>query len=92
MHAKPYQICSRCIMDTSDPRIAFDAEGLCEYCRNYDANVAPNWNKEDGNLPRLQATADRIRKKIKGGDFDCIVGLSGGLDSSYTAYVAKEII
>ena len=92
MHAKPYQICSRCIMDTSDPRIAFDAEGLCEYCRNYDANVAPNWNKEDGNLPRLQATADRIRKKIKGGDFDCIVGLSGGLDSSYTAYVAKEIM
>jgi len=92
MHPKPYQICSRCIMDTSDPRIAFDAEGLCEYCRNYDANVAPNWNKEDGNLPRLQATADRIRNKSKGGDFDCIIGLSGGLDSSYTAYVAKEIM
>lgn len=87
-----YRICTRCIMDTSDPRISFDEAEHCEYCQNFDANIVTNWNKEQGDLPQLQAIADRIRKKNRDRDFDCIIGLSGGLDSSYTAYVAKEIM
>lgn len=87
-----YRICTRCIMDTSDLRISFNEAGHCEYCQNYDASIVPNWNKDQGDLPRLHVIADRIRKKSRGRDFDCIIGLSGGLDSSYTAYVAKEFM
>ncbi len=79
-------------MDTSDPGILFDAAGHCDYCQNYDRNIVPNWNKEQGDPGTLHAIAEKIRKKSKGREFDCIIGLSGGLDSSYTAYVAKEIM
>lgn len=87
-----YRICTRCIMDTSDPRIGFDATGVCDYCRNFDASIRPIWNQQAGDLPSLLRIAEEIKSQRKGHDFDCIIGLSGGLDSSYTAYVAKEIM
>src|SRR5713226_5431657 len=39
-----YQICTNCIMDTSDSKIRFDARGLCDYCRNFYARILPNWH------------------------------------------------
>jgi N-acetyl sugar amidotransferase len=75
-------------MDTSDPNIAFDAAGRCDYCNNFDATIKPTWRTDDD--AALQLLADKIRADGKGKDFDCIIGLSGGLDSSYVAYVAKE--
>ena len=80
-------------MDTSDPRICFDDEkGLCDYCQNFDANILPTWNQEDGDLSELQRIGEEIKSRRKGKDFDCIIGLSGGLDSSYTAHIAKEVM
>lgn len=86
----PYQICTHCIMDTSDPGITFDADGRCDYCVNYDATIAPHWHTDARGAAKLNEMADAIKQAGKGRDFDCIIGLSGGLDSSYAAYVAKE--
>lgn len=90
MHKNSYQICSHCIMDTSDPNISFDERGQCDYCNNFEKTIAPNWHTDVQGHSVLMHLAERIRESAKGRDFDCIIGLSGGLDSSYTAYVAKE--
>lgn len=85
-----YQICCRCIMDTSDPGLHFDENGKCDYCHNFDSTIAPSWLVDEGSISALAALADQIRADSKNKDFDCIIGLSGGLDSSYAAYIAKE--
>jgi N-acetyl sugar amidotransferase len=90
MLSRTYQICRTCIMDTSDPGIHFDDTGRCDYCANFETNLKPAWQADIANDSKLMAVADAIRQQRKGHDFDCIIGLSGGLDSSYTAYVAKE--
>lgn len=87
-----YKICCKCIMDTSDPQIRFESDGVCEYCTNFETNIAPNWHTDEKGYAELMRVAEKIKKQGKGKDFDCIIGLSGGLDSSYTAYVAKEIM
>ncbi len=90
MPPRPYQICTHCIMDTTDPNIRFDDRGWCDYCNNFESTIRPNWHTDARGAAALQALAERIRAAGKGRDFDCIIGLSGGLDSSYAAYVAKE--
>jgi N-acetyl sugar amidotransferase len=85
-----YQVCTTCIMDTSDPGIQFDSNGKCDYCTNFEATIAPNWHTDVRGEAALAQLANRIKADSKGQDFDCIIGLSGGLDSSYVAYVAKE--
>lgn len=87
---RTYQICTRCIMDTSDPNIRFDEKGRCDYCENFDTIIKPNWSIDERGARQLAQMADAIRADGRGRDFDCIIGLSGGLDSSYAAYVAKE--
>jgi len=77
-------------MDTSDPHISFDSNGVCDYCRNFETDIKPNWHTDIKGEAELSALAGQIRAQGKGKDFDCIIGLSGGLDSSYAAYVAKE--
>ncbi|RAU16826.1 LPS biosynthesis protein [Nitrincola tibetensis] len=84
------KICTRCIMNTSDPNIAFNDEGICNYCNNFEASIKPSWDTGAKGASDLQQLADSIRQSAKGHDFDCIIGLSGGLDSSYAAYIAKE--
>jgi len=88
MTYKRYQICSNCIMDTSDPNISFDARGRCDYCVNFETTILPNWHTDERGAKQLERIADKIRADGKGRDFDCIIGLSGGLDSSYLTYVA----
>ncbi|WP_079230483.1 N-acetyl sugar amidotransferase [Pseudomonas putida] len=85
-----YKICTSCIMDTSDPNISFDAQGVCEYCNNFNNNIKPNWDTGSAGEAELMKIAQKIKADGKGRDYDCIIGLSGGLDSSYLAYVAKE--
>ena len=89
---KDYQICTKTIMDTSDPRISFDENGISDYYHNFHKNILPNWHKDEGGEQILMKIAEKIKKERVGIDFDCIIGLSGGLDSSYVAYVAKEIM
>ncbi len=83
------RVCSSCIMDASDPNIVFDAQGVCDYCNNFRSEILPNWHPDERGV-ELETLAAKIRKHGEGKDFDCIIGLSGGLDSSYAAYVAKE--
>lgn len=85
-----YKICSDCIMDTSDPNIVFDGEGVCGYCNNYSSNILPAWQNGEGNALALERMAEQIRSDSLGQDFDCIIGLSGGLDSSFVAYVVVK--
>lgn len=79
-------------MDATDPGINFDALGRCDYCGNFELSIRPHWDAGERGLKQLSALADSIRRSSKGKDFDCVIGLSGGLDSSYAAYVAKEIM
>ena len=90
MNQRPYQICTYCIMDISDPSIAFDEHGVCSHCNNFKDKIIPSWNFLKGNSIELSNMSDAIKARNRGKDFDCIIGLSGGLDSSYTAYVAVE--
>ena len=77
-------------MDTSDSTLCFDASGQCDYCNNFHKNIFPNWNAGEHGERKLFETVEKIKSQGKGKDFDCIIGISGGLDSSYLAYIAKE--
>lgn len=77
-------------MDSSDPRIVFNKDGVCDYCLNFDKVIRPSWNPEIGDPAALTALSERIKRSSNSAAFDCIIGLSGGLDSSFTALVAKE--
>ena len=87
---RPYQICANCIMDTSDSNIVFDERGWCDYCNNYHSNILPNWHPNAQGMRELEPMLAQIRRDGQGKDHDCIIGLSGGVDSSYVAYIAKE--
>jgi N-acetyl sugar amidotransferase len=90
MNNRPYQICANCIMDTTDSNITFDEKGWCDYCNNFHATIKPSWHTDESGEKDLFKTVEKIKAQGKGKDFDCIIGLSGGLDSSYLTYVAKE--
>ncbi|MEN9949699.1 MAG: hypothetical protein RLY85_451 [Bacteroidota bacterium] len=92
MSSRPYQICTKTIMDTTDPNIIFDANGISDYYHNFQETILPNWHTDERGYKELMQTAEQIRKEGKGKDFDCIMGLSGGLDSSYAAYIAKDVM
>jgi N-acetyl sugar amidotransferase len=79
-------------MDTSDPNIVFDENGVSDYYHNFQNTILPNWHTDERGYTELMQISEKIKNAGKGKDFDCIIGLSGGLDSSYTAYVAKEIM
>ena len=85
---REYQICKKCIMDTSDPHIHFDEQGVCDYCNNFENTIKPSWHTDDKGKAQLQQLAAKIKNEGEGKDFDCIIGLSGGLDSSYAAHIA----
>ncbi|HRP89092.1 MAG TPA: N-acetyl sugar amidotransferase [Edaphocola sp.] len=89
---RPYQICTKTIMDTTDPHIIFNEKGESDYYLNFIENIKPNWHTDQRGMEELIRVAEKIKKDGKHRDFDCIIGLSGGLDSSYTVYVAKEIM
>lgn len=89
LHKSPHQECVKCVMDTSDPLIEFDEHGVCSHCRMYEAYVA-NLGTEDQCKTRLEALVTHLRKAGKGKDYDCIMGLSGGVDSSYLAWFAVK--
>lgn len=85
---RPYQICTNCIMDTSDPTITFDERGFCDYCQNYYQSILPHWHPNEKGEALLQPLIAKIKEEGKGKEHDCLIGISGGLDSSYVAHVA----
>ena len=92
MKEREYQICTKTIMDTSDPNIIFDEEGICDYYHHYKSTMEPSWLPNEEGLKKLELISENIKKDQNKKEFDCIIGLSGSLDSSYTVYVAKEIM
>ena len=90
MTTRPYQVCTRCVMDTTDTRITFDAAGVSDHAADFCNNVLPNWHPDERGAKELQAIIERIKKDGRKRDFDCILGLSGGVDSSYMLHVAVK--
>lgn len=81
--ARDWRMCVRCVMDATDPDITFDAEGVCSHCHGFEANIRPHWKPDAEGEARLRALLDQIRQEGAGQPYDCIIGLSGGIDSSF---------
>lgn len=77
-------------MDTSDSNISFDRHGRCDYCNNYYDNILPNWHPDERGEREIMEVAEQIKRDGKDRDHDCIIGVSGGVDSSYLVVLAKE--
>ncbi|MCX7696630.1 MAG: N-acetyl sugar amidotransferase [Bacteroidales bacterium] len=83
-----YQACKRCVMDNVvDPWIQFDADGFCNHCNNYLKNLSPFIRGTEPDLASFKLQIQKIKQSGKGKLYDCIIGVSGGLDSSYSAYL-----
>jgi N-acetyl sugar amidotransferase len=87
----PYLQCTRCLMDTSDPAISFDAQGQCNHCTRYFARIASELPPAAERDSRLAAVVDRIRAEGRGKDYDCTAGVSGGVDSTFVIYKLKQL-
>ncbi|MES2188908.1 MAG: N-acetyl sugar amidotransferase [Pseudomonadota bacterium] len=85
-----YKICNNCVMDTSDSMIVFDEKGVCDHCNTFYDRTLPNWLQGEQGARELDSIVTKIRADGKDKDFDCIIGMSGGVDSSYLTYIAKE--
>lgn len=90
MKKRNYQICSRCVMDTTDLEIKFDENGYGNHCTEF-LNIRNKYKYQGKESDeRLEQIIEEIKRAGKGNDYDCIIGLSGGIDSSYLTYIAKE--
>lgn len=89
-----YQRCTRCVMDTTDPDIAFDESGRCNHCTTAlkRLETRPFCLNADEKRTELENIATVVKKKGIGRKYDCIIGLSGGIDSSYLAYLVKRVM
>jgi N-acetyl sugar amidotransferase len=77
-------------MDTSDPDIVFDEHGNCNHCNNYLSKISLRTYRGEESEAQLEKLIQRIKKSGQGKKYDCVLGVSGGIDSSYTAYVLKQ--
>lgn len=85
-----YKICANCVMDTSDSKISFNEKGICDHCNTFYNDIKPKWNTDEAGWKQLETTVSKIKKGGENKDFDCILGMSGGIDSSYLLYLAVE--
>ncbi|MCO6432049.1 MAG: N-acetyl sugar amidotransferase [Deltaproteobacteria bacterium] len=83
------QFCKRCVMDSGIPEITFDAQGVCIYCYIHDALEKAFPLGSEGKA-HIQKLFEEIKRDGKGKDYDCIVGVSGGTDSTYLLHMMKE--
>lgn len=84
------KICLRCILDTTVPGIRFDDRGVCNYCKIHD-ELEKRYPLNEIGQQKLNQLVDKIKSKGKGKKYDCIVGISGGRDSTYSLYMAKKL-
>lgn len=82
--------CSHCVMDSTDKNIIFDENGVCNRCNEFNNNISKWWNNGFGHEIELNKILDDIKKTGQGKEYDCILGLSGGLDSSYLLHLAVK--
>lgn len=89
---KDYQICTRCVMDSRAKDVKFDANGVCNYCTDFLKNTKHILQKDPAEQKReLAIFIEKVKKNGKGKRYDCIVGVSGGVDSSWAIVLAKEL-
>lgn len=81
--SKLYHICAKTVMDTSDPDIVFDEQGVSNHYHNFHRSVMPNWHPDEMGAKMLESLVADMKKTSRSKEFDCLLGLSGGLDSSY---------
>lgn len=87
---RPYQICRRCVMDTSDPLIRFDEAGHCNHCTDFLENRIAVLHEARSSGRSVAELFERVRAGGRGAKYDCVVGVSGGVDSSYVAVLAAR--
>jgi N-acetyl sugar amidotransferase len=86
-----YRVCTRCIMDSSDPEIVFDDEGQCNHCTAALGRMKVQLEPLEQRRRSLGLLVDKIKTEGKGKDYDCIIGVSGGVDSTAVAYHVKAL-
>lgn len=84
------QVCSRCVMDTTAPDIEFFDDGRCTFCRHYDEAIIHDLHNDETGAAQLETMVEEMRRRGKGKRYDCLIGLSGGVDSSYVAYLVAR--
>jgi N-acetyl sugar amidotransferase len=88
---RPYRICTQCVMDTSDADISFDSQGVCNHCRTFEQVTSKHWYPGPEGKVLLDKLVADTREMGRNAEYDCILGLSGGVDSSYLALKVKEL-
>jgi N-acetyl sugar amidotransferase len=86
-----YQQCKRCVMDTSDPGITFDEHGYCNHCNDYYKRISKQTYQGKSSDDALAQIVEKIKKNGKNKAYDCVLGISGGVDSCYTAVLLKQL-
>lgn len=86
-----YQVCTRCVMDTSDSDIEFDENGYCNHCRSYFERIDTLNNSKKYSKENLQRIINKIKKHGRNKEYDSILGISGGVDSSFLSYNAYKL-
>jgi N-acetyl sugar amidotransferase len=88
LKTRQYKICKKLVMDTSDPSITFDSNGVSNHFYNFHNRIKRNWFPNEIGHQRIRKLINEIRREGESEEFDCILGLSGGLDSSYLLHLA----
>jgi aminotransferase len=91
MPIERYTVCSRCVLDTSDPEISFNEVGQCSHCQLFDHEISKQWHPNEAGAAKLRFKVEQMKAAGRGKSYDCIMGLSGGVDSSYLALKVKEM-
>lgn len=84
------KVCSRCIYDERVPAISFDSNGVCNYCKQVEQLTEEYGTGYSKGYNKIDAIIDAVKRAGVGNKYDCIVGVSGGTDSSYLVQFAKE--
>ncbi len=88
---KNYQICTRCIMDTTDPQIKFGKNGICNHCRGYYERARKDLHYDETGKTELKRLVNEIKENGKNNKYDCLIGVSGGTDSTFLLYMLKKL-
>jgi N-acetyl sugar amidotransferase len=76
-------------MDTTDPEIVFDEQGVCNHCHDYDRLMTQKAIRGEAGKVYLERLVEKMKQDGRGKPYDCIIGVSGGVDSTYVAYLVK---
>ena len=83
-------MCARCLYDTSIPEIQFDVQGVCNFCKVHD-EMEKMYPLDEEGRNQLERIVEKIKRAGRGKEYDCVVGVSGGRDSTYTMYKAVKL-